>query len=405
MYQPSEKILKRYADVLVNFALNDGRGVKRGEVVRLVVSESAKPLYMELYKALLSSGAHTIVNYLPDDNNKSFNFSRAFFENADKKQLEFFPKNYIKGMVKDIDHSIAILSEVDKHSLEGIDPKKIMSRGEALKPLRSWLDKKENEGKYTWTLGLYGTSAMAQEAGLSLENYWDQIIRACFLDKKDPVKSWKEVLKKINSLRQKMTTLPIERLHIEGEDVDLWISVGENRRWSGGSGRNIPSFEIFTSPDWRGTEGWIRFNQPLYRYGNLIEGIELEFKDGRVIKSRAKKNQKVLREMIKVEGADKVGEFSLTDKRFSRIDKFMAETLYDENIGGPQGNTHIALGKAYADCFNGECQSLKKSDWKKIGFNDSSVHTDIISTTRRKVTAYLKDGSEKVVYKDGQFTI
>ena len=71
-------------------------------------------------------------------------------------------------------------------------------------------------------------------------------------------------------------------MHVTGEDVDLRVQVGEARRWLGGRGRNIPSFEIFTSPDWRGTEGWIHCDQPLYRYGNLVRGIRLKFEDGRV---------------------------------------------------------------------------------------------------------------------------
>ncbi len=78
--------------------------------------------------------------------------------------------------------------------------------------------------------------------------------------------------------RERLDALDIERVHVEGEDVDLRIAIGEQRRWLGGRGRNIPSFEIFTSPDWRGTEGWIDFNQPLYRYGNLVKGIRLEFR-------------------------------------------------------------------------------------------------------------------------------
>jgi aminopeptidase len=72
------------------------------------------------------------------------------------------------------------------------------------------------------------------------------------------------------------------------------VKIGEKRQWVGGTGRNIPSFEIFTSPDWRGTDGWIRFNQPLYAYGTLIEGVELEFKKGIIVKAMAKKNEKVL---------------------------------------------------------------------------------------------------------------
>jgi len=87
----------------------------------------------------------------------------------------------------------------------------------------------------------------------------------------------------IYGFEKKLNKLPIDKLHIKGGDVDLWITLGEKRRWLGGRGANIPSFELFTSPDCRYTEGWIKFNQPLYRYGNLIEGIALEFKKGRVV--------------------------------------------------------------------------------------------------------------------------
>ena len=181
--------------------------------------------------------------------------------------------------------------------------------------------------------------------------------------------------------------------------------MGEKRKWAGGIGRNIPSFELFTSPDWRGTNGWIRFNQPLYRYGNLITGVELEFKDGKVVKSRAKKNGKLLKEMIKVKNADKIGEFSMTNGRISRITKFMAETLYDENVGGRYGNTHIALGASFHDCYDGDSSKVAKKRWEKLGFNDSVVHTDIISTTDRIITARLKNGKEKIIYKSGRFTL
>ena len=173
----------------------------------------------------------------------------------------------------------------------------------------------------------------------------------------------------------------------------------------GGSGRNIPSFEIFTSPDWRGTEGWIAFNQPLYRYGNLVRGVRLEFVDGRVVKATAEHNEQVITEMVASENADKVGEFSLTDRRFSRITKFMAETLYDENVGGPFGNTHIALGKSYHDCYAGDPASVTREEWDRLGFNESSVHTDIVSTTDRTVTATLRGGGEQVIYAGGEFQL
>ena len=229
-----------------------------------------------------------------------------------------------------------------------------MRRGEATRQLLDWRNEKENAGRFSWTLGLYGTPGMAAEAGMSVEEYWEQIVHACFLDSEDPLARWREVGQHIEDTRNWLDALGIERVHVEGEDADLWITVGEQRRWLGGRGRNIPSFELFTSPDWRGTSGWIYCNQPLYRYGNLVKGIRLEFTDGRVSAASAEENERVLTEMIATEGADRIGEFSLTDRRFSRITRFMAQTLYDENVGGSFGNTHVALGRSYQDAYDGD---------------------------------------------------
>ena len=83
----------------------------------------------------------------------------------------------------------------------------------------------------------------------------------------------------------------------------------------------------------------------------------------------------------------------------------MGETLFDENVGGEQGNTHLALGKAYKDSYVGDPSRPSKEEWAAMGFNDSAVHTDIVATSRRKVTATLEDGSERVIYEDGRFRV
>lgn len=411
MYQPSPEILDRYARVLVRFALGGGKGIKKGDVVRVSSAESAKPLFNAVCNAVIDAGGHVLSHYAPDDEQgdkrRNENFTRYFYEHANQDQLNFFPAKYLKGLIEQMDHSLFILSDADPHALKGIAPKKIMARGVALKPFMDWRHEKEWKGKFTWTLGLYGTPAMAREAGLSEKEYWNQIIKACFLDQKDPIAKWRQVYREMESYRRKLNALApkTDRLHIVGQDMDLWIKLGEKRKWLGGEGRNIPSFELFTSPDWRGTNGWIRFNQPLYRYGNKVTGIQLWFKNGRVAKSSAKTNEKLLKEMIATPGADKIGEYSLTDRRHSRITKFMAETLFDENMGGPNGNTHLALGMSYRDTFAGDVSKLSKKQAEALGFNDSSVHTDIISTTPRTVTAHLKNGTTKIIYTKGQFVI
>ncbi|MPM69773.1 Aminopeptidase PepS [bioreactor metagenome] len=384
---------------MVNFALNSGKGVKKGEVVFLQVPESAKPLLVSLQRSVLKSGAHPIIQYLPDE------MSKEFFELASEDQLKFFPATFLKGRVRQADHFLMILAETNYHELEGIDPKKIMDRNMVFKPYKEWRDKKENAGKMTWTIGLFPTFAMAKEAGLTLREAWNQVVKACYLKSSNPIKKWQNIQKKSDQIRKKLNKLEIVSVNVKSKNTDLNILIGEKRQWLGGSGRNIPSFEIFTSPDWRGTNGYIFCDQPLYRHGNIVKDIKLVFKNGVVVESSAKSGEKVLKELIKVENSDKIGEFSLTDRRFSKINKFMAETLYDENFGGEYGNTHIAIGAAYRDTYNGNIKKMSDKDFANLGFNDSAVHTDVISTENRVVTATLKSGKKIILYQDGQFQI
>ncbi len=255
-YTPAPEILERYASVLVDFALGGGSGVQAGEVVRVVAPDSAKPLYAALNRAVWRAGAHVIGGYQPDDG-PEINLSRDFYELASPEQLDFFPARYTRGLIDEIDHQVTVIAPGEPRALDSVAPAGIMRRGEAMRPLLDWRGEKENAGHFTWTLGLYGTPGMAAEAGIDVEIYWQQIIDACFLDSEDPLARWREVGTRLEETRQWLDGLEIERVHVEGEDVDLWVTVGEQRRWLGGRGRNIPSFELFTSPDWRGTEGWI----------------------------------------------------------------------------------------------------------------------------------------------------
>lgn len=398
-YAPSDDILEKYASVLIQFALGGGKGIKKRDVVFLQVPECAKPLLIHLRRSVLKSGGFPIIQYLPD------NIARDFFELANDEQLAFFPDKYLRGKVDQMDHVVHIVAETNKHELEGIDPKKLMIAQQAMKPYKDWRDEKENAGRLTWTLALYGTEAMAKEANLSIEEYWEQIINACFLNESDPIATWKTTMAEIERVKHALNALSIESLHIEAPDTDLTIKLGKHRQWMGGSGRNIPSFEVFISPDWRGTEGTIRFTEPLYVYGNLIKNVYMEFTNGVVTYVSATQGERVLQEMIKVKNADKIGEFSLTDSRLSRITKFMAETLFDENVGGPYGNTHIALGSAYKDSYPGDPSTITQTQWEEMGYNESVVHTDIVATSDRVVTATLPSGEKKVIYKNGIFTI
>src|SRR5690348_3662524 len=171
IYEPSQLILDRYAKVLVNFALGGGKGIKKGDVVRVSSNESGRRLYFAVCNAVIDAGGHVLSHYLPDeefgDSRRQASLTRYFYEHAEDHQLDHFPEKYLRGVIDQMDHSAFILAESNPQALHGVDAKKIMRRGVALKPFMDWRHAKEWSGKFTWTLALYGTPAQAREAGLT----------------------------------------------------------------------------------------------------------------------------------------------------------------------------------------------------------------------------------------------
>jgi len=398
-YHPPAELLEKYAQVLVNFALNSGKGLQPGEVVECNVPDVAKPFARALQNQVLKAGGHPIMRLLPTG------FDQDYYSLAGEDQLKFFPEKYYQEKANLLHHTIQVLADPFPDELKEIDPEKIIMARDVRKPYKDWLVDKEQQGKFTWTIALWGVEAKAEAVGLSLEDYWQEIYQAVYLDEQDPIQKWREIHDLQKEIRRKLDEMQIEYVHMKGEDIDLRLRIGADRVWLGGSGRNIPSFEIFTSPDWHDVEGWFKSNEPVYRYGNIIKDTEFVFKNGVLVQAKASQGDRFLQQMIKSENADKLGEFSLTDKRMSRISHPMAETLFDENMGGPFGNSHIAIGMAFKECYRGDGCSLKKKDWEEKGFNDAAEHTDFVTTKDRTVTAELTDGSKVVIYKNGEFVI
>ena len=135
-----------------------------------------------------------------------------------------------------------------------------------------------------------------------------------------------------------------------------------------------------------------------------MEGVNLTFNEGVVTDIKAEKGETFTQKQLNMDkGARRVGEFSLTDKRFSKIDRFMASTLYDENFGGNNGNCHLAVGASYSDTYDGDPSTLTEESKERLGFNDSALHWDLVNTEPKTVTAHLKSGKQVVVYEDGMF--
>ncbi len=395
------ELLEKYADVLL-WGMFTARmnSYQTGDVILIRYDYLGRELAEKLFKKLLEKGMHPIQRV-----NMSSQMEYSFYSIGKNFQLVFIPPGE-EELYSGLHGLISILAPESLTHLQKVNPEKIGKSILAYKRLRDILDERENQGNFGWTLALMGTEALAKEAGLSLKEYNQQIIKACYLDYKDPVKKWQEIFELATEIKRSLNSLKIKKVHVESDRIDLRVSIGPYRRWVGISGHNIPSFEIFTSPDWRGVNGTFFMNLPSFRKGNIVKNLKLEFKDGKVIKAEADTGLEFVKKQIEIDSnACKVGEFSLTDKRFSRINKFMAHTLYDENFGGEFGNCHIALGASYSETYiyGGKNLSLEKKE--ELGFNDSALHWDLVNTEPKRVVAELEGGERRTIYEDGLFII
>ena len=392
--------LHQYAEVLF-WGLKTARKdrFKKQDLILIQYDPAAVKLAEILYAGILDRGMNPVQRM-----GLTQGMETDFYKKSNAGQLVFIPPGE-KELYENINGRFFLRAPESLTHLKDIDPARIGKVLVSRKPLRDILDRREEKGAYSWTLCTFPTKELAGQARTTLRKYTDQLITACYLDKADPVREWAAIHKNAGTIKKWLNSLEIKSLQIETPRVDLKITPGERRRWKGISGHNIPSFEVFFSPDWRGTEGNYYANLPSFRSGNYVEDLHITFEKGSVVKVEAKTGEDFTRKQIAMDpGASRVGEFSLTDKRFSRINRFMADTLFDENFGGDHGNCHLALGASYTDTFDGDPAEMTEALKKKLGFNDSALHWDLVNTENKTVTAHLKTGKKRVIYEKGMFT-
>lgn len=399
MLTPSQ--LEAYAEVLWWGLATARRGAfRRGDLVQIRYHDAATRLAEILYDRLLERGLNPIPRPLP-----TAAMEASLYRKGARRQLDFIAPGE-SALARRLNGSLFLLAPESLTHLRDADPAKIARAAFASRGLRALLERREAAGDYSWTLAVLPTAAAARQAGLTLSQYGRQVVRACRLDAARPVEEWRAIHRQTAAIRRALDALPIAFLHLESAGSDLKVRLGARRRWAGITGRNIPSYEVFVSPDWREAEGVFQADLPAFRNGNVVRGVRLEFKGGVVVRATAAEGEAFLRRQLALDqGARRLGEFSLTDRRFSRIDRFMANTLYDENFGGRHGNCHIALGAAYRNTYAGDPRRLTAARRERFGFNSSALHWDFIDAQPKQVTAVLQDGRRRVIYAGGEFCV
>jgi len=397
----TEDNLAAYAEVLI-WGLRTSRAVpfKNGELVLLRFDVAATPLAEATYAALMDARLHPLPQALPTSFMQAQHFGNSSFG-----QLTFAQPG-LDELFRATAGVITILAPDDLGSLSEVDPHSIAQGEKSELAAMSLLDRRRRAGLLGSTVCIYPTTALAEGSGMPLPEYAERLARACLLFTPDPVRQWKRVRQELADIAKWLDGLKIESLRIESGHMDLRLAPGTKRRFVGVTGRNIPGYELYLAPDWRTVSGVYYADQPSIRWGRVVSQVRLEFHGGVAVSAQAAQGETFLSGSLASDGgARRVGEFSLTDKRISRVERFMAHTLLDENYGGESGNCHIALGGSSAASFAGPAQELTAERQEELGFNISGMHWDLVNTEKKRVTATLAGGGRRAIYEDGQFLL
>jgi aminopeptidase len=349
--------IEKLADILVNYSLK----IKKGDTIIVSSGPEAKDLVFEVSKLILKKGAFPKVNITLEG------YKYVTFKYSSEDQLKKCPKTEVFE-AKDAAGEIRIGAETNTKELTNIDPKKITLQKKAKKIISDIRLKKDN-----WVLCEFPTDALAQDAEMSLEEFQDFCYDATNID-------WELMSKKQDKLKE--TLDKGSEVRIKSPDTDLTFSIKGRQGIKCAGHRNMPDGEVFIAPVETSTNGYIKYSYPAIKEGKEVDGIRLEFKNGKVVKAEAAKNENFLKEMLDVDkGAKYLGEFGIGVNY--NIKKFIKEILFDEKIGG---TIHLAVGMAFKEGG---------------GKNDSALHWDMIKDLRNGGEIYL-DG--KLIQKNGQFT-
>jgi len=356
--------IRSLAQQTIRYSLN----VKPGTNVIISGGEEAKEFVLELYKEVILRKAYPIVNINLNGMND------FYYKYATKEQIEKFPDIQM-DMIKKSQYYIGINTSGNTRELSNIDPRKIVARRKITKAISEHIinsaDKKEGWMKRV-TIG-FPCPSLAQDAGMSLNEYENFVFNSCLIN----WKKFGEKMDKICYIFDKGN-----RIHLVGDGVDLKFSIKEKNCVPDKGEENMPGGEVFMAPVRESVNGWINFDYPRIVNGNLISGIKMKFKEGKVIEFSAEKGHEFLKELLNTdENAKYVGEFGVGCNPM--IKKYTNDLLFDEKI---DGTIHLALGMAYKQ--NG-------------GGNDSALHLDIVKDMK-KGKIILDD---KIIQENGKWKL
>ena len=398
------ELLERYADLIVSVGAN----VQPDQVVAVEALPEAQPLVHAIARRAYEKGARYVdVQYFDGS------VKRIRAQTAGEETLAWVPPwlGRRMEMLGDLDAARCVLVPlVPPGLLDGVDPARAgLDRLPTVEETFKMID----DRSIAWTLSPYPALAWARlvypelDGEAAVESLWGDIAHVCRLDEPDPAQAWHDRIEQIFQVASRLDALELDALHFEGPGTDLTVGLLPSSRFAkeGGSSQtrtgvrhvpNIPTEEVYTTPDPRRTEGVVSSTKPLDVAGSLLTGLRIRFEGGRAVEIEADANADALRGRCAIdEGASRLGEVALVDResRIGKLGRTFYTTLLDENAA-----SHLALGDAYSSPIADD------ADLPEI--NESAVHIDfMIGSDHVSVTGTTRAAENVPLLRGGSWQI
>ena len=371
MLQDQER-LTRYAHLTVTVGAN----VQPGQLVVVTGTVEHAPLMRAIAREAFKAGARQVEPFYQDRH-----FSRAQIELGPEESLGATAP-WLVTMMQTLrsEHGSYIQVVADTEpSLFADLPSSKTGRWRPKEFARLW-GEAISERSINWTIVAAPSEGWANEVfgKPDLEALWQAVEKAVRLDRDDPVAAWREHIAKLHSTAQALSARHFDELHYRGPGTDFTVGLLPSSVWAAGDEMtsyglhhivNLPTEEVFTSPDRRRAEGKLRSTRPLDIRGAIVRDLEFEFRDGQITRVNASEGADAIRAQISAdENANRLGEVSLVDgtSEVGKLGLTFSNPLFDENA-----TCHVAFGAGFAYCVEDEKDRAE-------GINVSSVHTDFM---------------------------
>jgi aminopeptidase len=368
-------------DAYARLAVEVGLNLEVGQDVELTAFVEHAPLTRAITRAAYGAGARYVDVWYEDEQVR-----RAMLGGAPDDVIGWTPPWVLSRLHAFDDRGALLLvrGHPDPHLFDDVDGGLIAraQRVEESKLAFGQID----AGLVNWTIISCPTEGWAREVfgEPDVERLWQAVLHTVRLDEPDPVEAWRTHLDRLGERKALLNERRFDAVRFRGPGTDLTVGLHSRGRWEGSPaetawGRrhvpNLPTEEVFTTPDARRTEGTVRSTRPLLAQGAIVRGLELRFAAGRAVEVRAKSGADVVRGQLATEaGAATLGEVALVDgsSRVGELGIVFYDTLFDENA-----TSHIAYGGGFYNLVEG-VEGLSEEERQAMGISQSAIHVDFM---------------------------